>query len=94
MPPLKTIINQRPLPSDNGKWLVRCSCKIMSKKIVTVEVRYKYELEIDDENPIVQDYEGENHLLVDCAIHQFGSNLPVIKEGGVVVKDVELVEVS
>lgn len=66
----------------------------MSKKTVEVIVTYKYELEIDEDNSIVKEYEGENDLLVDCATYRFGSGLPVIGDGGVVVKDVELIEVS
>ena len=63
-------------------------------RTVTVEVTYKYELEIDDNNEIVKEYESENELLMDCATYRFGTGLPVIGDGGVKVKDVELVEVS
>ena len=63
-------------------------------KKVTVNVTYKYELEINENDSIVKDYESENDLLVDCASYRFSDVLPVIKEGGVKVKDIEMVEVS
>lgn len=61
---------------------------------VEVTVTYKYELEIDDSNEIVKEYESENHLLVDCATYRFGTVLPVIGVGGVLVKDIELISVE
>jgi hypothetical protein len=63
-------------------------------RTVEVTVTYKYELEIDDNNEIVKEYESEKELLVDCASYRFGTGLPVIGDGGVKVMDVELVEVS
>ena len=63
-------------------------------KKVTVNVTYKYELEIDENDSIVKEYESENDLLVDCASYRFSDILPVIKEGGVKVNDIEMVEVS
>lgn len=63
-------------------------------RTVEVTVTYKYELEIDDNNEIVKEYESENDLFVDCASYRFGTGLPVIGDGGVKVKDVELVDVS
>lgn len=63
-------------------------------RTVTVNVTYKYELEINDENSIVKEYEDENTLLVDCASYHFGHNLPVIANAGVKVTDIELVEVT
>lgn len=62
-------------------------------KKLTIRVTYNYELEIDESNEIVKEYDGENALLVDCASYQFGAVLPVIESGGVKVKDVSLVEV-
>jgi hypothetical protein len=63
-------------------------------RTVEVTVTYKYELEINENDSIVKEYESENHLLVDCASYRFSDILPVIKEGGVRVKDIEMVEVS
>lgn len=63
-------------------------------KKVTVNVTYKYELEIDENDSIVKEYESENDLLVDCASYRFSATLPVINNNGVRVKDIEMIEVS
>jgi len=63
-------------------------------RTVEVTVTYKYELEIDDNNEIVKEYVSEKELLEDCASYIFEIGLPVIGDGGVKVKDVELVEIS
>ena len=62
----------------------------------TVEgiVTYKYQLQIDESSPVVQDYENEGIMLIDCAGHQFSENLPVVSRQGVVVLDREALEVS
>jgi len=63
-------------------------------KKVIVNVTYKYELEIDENDSIVKDYESENDLLVDCASYRFSATLPVIGSNGVRIKDIELVSVD
>jgi hypothetical protein len=65
----------------------------MSVKKLQVKVTYNYEIEVDSENPIVEEYESENLLLVDCASYRFGNVLPVIASGGVKINDVQLIEV-
>lgn len=66
----------------------------MAKKTIIVEVIYKYELEVDTDNQIVKEYNSETEMLIDCATYRFGTGLPVINDGGVTVKDVELLEVN
>jgi len=63
-------------------------------KKVTVNVTYQYEIEIDESNEIVKEYESENELLVDCSSYHFGKILPVMNGGGVKVKDCTLIEVT
>lgn len=63
-------------------------------KTIEVTVTYKYEIQIEENNLIVKEYESENDMLVDCASYRFSDVLPVIKEGGLVVRDIELIEVS
>lgn len=63
-------------------------------KKVEVTVTYKIQLEIDENDSIVKEYESENDLLLDCATYRFSDILPVINEGGVKVKDIEIIEVS
>ena len=63
-------------------------------KTVEVVITYKYELEINEFDSIVKDYESENDLLVECASYRFSDVLPVIKNGGVKIIDVEVLEVS
>jgi hypothetical protein len=63
-------------------------------KTIEVTVTYKYEIRIEENNPIVKEYESENDLLVDCANYRFSDVLPVIKTGGLVVRNEELIAVS
>ena len=63
-------------------------------KTIEVTVTYKYEIQIEENNPIVKEYESENDLLVDCASYRFSDVLPVIKTGGLVVRNEELIAVS
>jgi hypothetical protein len=63
-------------------------------KKVEITVTYKYDVEIDESNSIVKEYDSENDLLIDCATYRFGSGLPVIGNGGVKVLDVNLIEVK
>ena len=61
---------------------------------VNVLATYQYEVEIDDSNEIVQDYESENQLLLDAANYRFSEVLPVINTGGLKVKDITLIELE
>lgn len=61
---------------------------------IKILVSYEYELEIDDDNYCVKDYEDDIELLVDCAHYSFGTALPVINTGGVVVKNRVVYEVE
>ena len=63
----------------------------MKKK--KVKATYEYEIEIDENNEIVKDYENENDLIVDCASYRFSDVLPVIRHRGVKINNIELVEV-
>lgn len=63
-------------------------------KTVEVVVTYKYELEINEFDGIVKEYETENDLIVDCVSYRFSDVLPVIKNGGVKIIGVDVLEVS
>lgn len=63
-------------------------------RTITATVTYKYELQIEDSNSIVREYDSDYDLLVDCASYRFSDTLPVIKNGGVKVIDIELDELS
>ncbi len=59
---------------------------------IELEVTYRYQLEIDENNDIVKEYESIKDLLYDCASYRFNI-LPVLgKDGGVKVTDVELLD--
>lgn len=66
----------------------------MAKKTVKIEVMYEMELEIDLDNAYVMAYENEAEMLVDCGNYRFENVLPVINNGGVVVTDVTMIELS
>ena len=58
-----------------------------------IEITYKYEIEIDETDDIVKDYENDEELVHHLADYRFGTVLPVIQVGAVKIKDIELVEV-
>lgn len=60
---------------------------------IEATITYKYEVEVNDDDEIVKEYEDDNELLVDCATYHFGTGLPVIGGGGVKIIDTELIEV-
>lgn len=62
-------------------------------KKVTVLVTYSYDLEIDENSPIVKEYENQKELIEDCASYRFLSTLPVINNG-VEVVDISVAEVD
>ncbi len=65
-----------------------------------MEVTYRYTLKIDDTNYVVQDYTDLNGnvddkaMVNDCADYRFDKVLPVIETGGVIVEEVEVIEVQ
>lgn len=63
-------------------------------KTIKLEVIYEIELEINENNDIVKDYESENEMLVDCASYRFTNTLPVINNGGVIVKNIDLISIT
>jgi len=63
-------------------------------RLIKVKVTREYELQIEEENEIVREYESENSMLLDCVAYDFDSVLPVIGEGGVKVINVELIEIE
>lgn len=60
------------------------------KKAVKIKVEYMVTLEIDTENPIVQEYQSEGELLDDLVHYRFSEVLPVLQEKGVIVKELEV----
>jgi hypothetical protein len=62
----------------------------MSKKLVKINVSSVYELEVDEENSIVQDYKDLSEIIDDLASYKFSDVLPVLKEG-VKIQNFEIV---
>lgn len=58
-----------------------------------IEITYKYEIEVDETDDIVKEYENDEELVQHLAGYRFGTVLPVIQVGAVQIKDIELVEV-
>ena len=58
-----------------------------------IEITYKYEIEVDETDDIVKDYENDEELVQHLADYRFETVLPVIQVGAVKIKDIELVEV-
>ena len=65
----------------------------MAKKTIEVDVTYKYTLEVDDENYIVQEYADDEELVQHIVDYRF-SILPVLEgeDRGVIIHNVEAVE--
>lgn len=63
----------------------------MSKRTLKIEVSYSYEIEIDDENNTVKEYENDKELIEDLVSYRF-STLPVIHSGGVIIKNSDVLE--
>lgn len=63
----------------------------MSKRTLKIEVSYSYEIEIDDENNTVKEYENDKELVEHLASYRF-STLPVLYNGGVIIKDSDILE--
>ena len=64
------------------------------KKTIIVEIIYEYEIEIDMENSILEEYDSENEMLFDYAARGFEPDLPLIADGGIVIKRFEVLEVN
>ena len=58
-----------------------------------IEITYKYEIDVDETDGIVKDYENDEELVQHLADYRFGTVLPVIQVGAVKIKDIELVEI-
>lgn len=56
------------------------------KKKIQLEVTMMVEIEIDENDDIVKDYENTSELLNDIISYQFSSVLPVIASGAVKVE--------
>jgi hypothetical protein len=63
-------------------------------RTVEITVTVKYVLEIDDSHLIVQDYEDDQELFLDCALHNFSSVLPVIDTDGVVINSFDVLKIE
>jgi len=62
-------------------------------KKLEIEITYKYEIEVDETDDIVKNYENDEELVQHLADYRFGTVLPVIQVGAVKIKDIELVEI-
>ncbi len=47
------------------------------------DVTTRYEIEVDQENHVVKDYDSDDELARDVVYYRFSPNLPVINTGGV-----------
>ncbi len=65
----------------------------MAKKRINVIVAYNYDLEIDDSNSIVKEYEDTKELVNNLADYRFSDVLPVINNG-VVIKGIEIHDID
>lgn len=62
----------------------------MAKKILVIEVKTWYTIEVDTENQIVKEYGNEKELVDDLASYRF-TTLPVIGNG-VEIQDIEVLD--
>ena len=63
----------------------------MSKKKIRINVSIVYELEVDHDNSIVQEYKSTTEIIDDIVAYKFSDVLPVLKEG-VKIMNSEIVE--
>jgi len=61
---------------------------------LTIEVTWQYDVEIDDDNFVVKEYNSDQELFDHCADYQFGNGLPVILNNGVKVLDSQVLQVA
>ena len=59
-------------------------------KKLKIEVTYNYEIDVEENNAVVKDYEDTTELVSDLVHYRFSDHLPVMKEG-VSVRDIEVV---
>ena len=52
-----------------------------------LNVSYDLEIEVNEENFVVKEYESEKELFEDCANYRFSDVLPVINSNGVVIRE-------
>lgn len=48
---------------------------------ITLSITFNYELEIDEDNPIVKEYEDQDELLEDLVSYKMSNILPVVGNG-------------
>ena len=65
----------------------------MSIKKITLSVTFNYELEIDEDNQLVKEYEGQDELLQELVDHKMSSVIAVMGNG-VNVKSIDVDEWS
>jgi hypothetical protein len=65
----------------------------ISMRKIEVTITYKYEIEVNDNNDIVKEYEDDKELINDLASYHFSPLLPVVGVGSVIIKDIELIEI-
>ena len=65
----------------------------ISMRKIEVTITYKYEIEVNDNNDIVKEYEDDKELINDLASYHFSLLLPVVGVGSVIIKDIELIEI-
>jgi hypothetical protein len=64
------------------------------KKKVGIQIITEITIEIDTNDPIVDEYETEAELLQDLISYEFSNVLPVVEKGGVVVLEKEVMDWS
>ena len=58
---------------------------------IRFEVVQYFEVLVDDENDVVQDYEDDKEMLLDCIMRNFSEILPVVQTKGVQLKDSDII---
>lgn len=62
-------------------------------KKIEARITYKYEIEINDNDDIVKEYEDDNELITDLANYHFSTVLPVVAVGAAKITDIDLIEI-
>lgn len=63
-------------------------------KKISITVTYVYDVEIDENNNVVKDYDTTTELVNDLANYRFSAVLPVINSGGVKITNIDVEDVS
>lgn len=58
------------------------------------DVTTRYEIEVDQENHVVKDYDSNEELARDVVYYEFSPNLPVISSGGVKLIEETVIDVE